>query len=55
MRAALVITVVLVVLLGGTLMGIAAMFLVPLIASIAVLALLIWFVQRRASNKPPIR
>lgn len=55
MRTALAIVIVLVVLLGGTVMGIAAMFLVPLIASIAVLALLIWFVQRRTSGKPPIR
>jgi hypothetical protein len=55
MRITLAAAIVLVVVLGGTVMGIAAMFLVPLIASIAVLALLIWFVQRRTSNKPPIR
>jgi hypothetical protein len=55
MRAILAAVIVAVVLLGGLVMGVAAMFLVPLLASIAVLALLIWFIQRRAANKPPIR
>lgn len=53
MRLALIVLIVGVVLLGGTFMGIASMFLVPLIASIALLVLLIWLVQRRSSGRRP--
>jgi hypothetical protein len=55
MRSAIIGGVAVLVLLGGSIMGVAAMLLLPVVGIIAAIALLIWFLQRRASGRPPIR
>jgi hypothetical protein len=55
MRGALLGIVLLIILVGGTVMGIASLLLLPLVGAVLLVALLIWFVQRRAAGKPPIR
>ena len=54
MNAGLVLLVAVLVMLGGVLMGVAALFLVPIVGALAVIALLIWVLRRRAANKPPV-
>jgi hypothetical protein len=55
MRTSLIALIALVVMLGGIFMGIAATLVLPLIGIVAAIALLLWLLQRRAANKPPIR
>jgi hypothetical protein len=55
MRSALFAGVALLILIGGSLMGVAALLLLPVAGIILAIALLIWMLQRRASGKPPIR
>jgi hypothetical protein len=54
MRSALIIIAVLVVLLGGTFLGITALLLLPFAGGILLVAALIWVLQRRARGKRPI-
>jgi predicted ABC-type sugar transport system permease subunit len=54
MNAGLIGLVVVLVLLGGTLMGVAALFLVPIVGALVIVALLIWLLRRRAAHKPPV-
>lgn len=54
MGAVLIALVVLIVIVGGSIMGVASVLLVPLIAFIVLVGLLIWFASRRARNKPPM-
>jgi Na+-driven multidrug efflux pump len=54
MRTTLVAGIVLLVLVGGTIMGIASIFLLPLVGIIAAVVILLWFLRRRAEHKPPI-
>lgn len=54
MHAGLVLLVAVLVMLGGVFMGVAALFLVPIVGALAVIALLIWVLRRRAANKPPV-
>lgn len=55
MGAVLIALVVLLVIVGGSIMGVASLLIVPLVAFIVLVGLLIWFVSRRARNKPPLR
>jgi Mn2+/Fe2+ NRAMP family transporter len=55
MRSTLVIVAVAVILLGGAAMGFASLLLLPLIGGIALIALIVWFLQRRSAGKPPLR
>ena len=43
-----------VVLIGGTFLGVTALLLMPLIGILAVVAFLIWTARRRADHRPPI-
>lgn len=54
MNAGLILLVAVLVVLGGVFMGVAAVFLVPIVGALAVVALLIWVLRRRAANKPPV-
>lgn len=54
MRAALIALVVVLVLVGGTFMGVAAMFLVPIVAAIALIAIALTLLARKAEDKPPM-
>lgn len=55
MRTAVLAGIALLVLIVGSLMGVAALLLLPLVGIVAVIALLVWFARRRASGRPPIR
>lgn len=55
MRAALIGGILLIFLVGGSIMGVASLLLLPLVGIVAALVLLIWFLRRRAEHKPPIR
>ena len=55
MNTGLIILIAVLVLLGGTFFGIASVFLFPIVGAIAIVALLIWMLRRRAEHKPPIR
>jgi hypothetical protein len=55
MRTAVIAGAVLVILVGGTVLGIASLVLLPLVGVVALVVLLIWFARRRAEHKPPIR
>ncbi|MGH7447973.1 MAG: hypothetical protein ACRELT_10465 [Longimicrobiales bacterium] len=54
MNTALIVLVAVLVLLGGVLMGVAAIFLLPIVGALALIALVIWVLRRRAEHKPPI-
>lgn len=54
MNVALIALLAVVVLLGGIFMGVAAIFLVPLVGIIALIALIIWALRRRAEHRPPM-
>jgi uncharacterized membrane-anchored protein len=54
MRTGLIAAVALIVLLGGTVMGIAAIFVLPIVGGIALLALILYALGRRADNRPPM-
>lgn len=54
MNTGLVVLIAVLVLLGGIFMGVAAVFLVPIVGALAIIALLIWVLRRRAEHKPPI-
>jgi hypothetical protein len=54
MRSALIAGVALLILIGGSFMGVAALLLLPIAGVVLLVALLIWVIQRRASGKPPI-
>ena len=43
-----------VVLIGGTFLGVTALLLMPLIGILALVAFLIWTARRRADHRPPI-
>lgn len=55
MKAGLIVLIAVLVLLGGIVMGVASLFLFPIVGALAVIALLIWLLRRRAALKPPIR
>jgi hypothetical protein len=55
MRAGLIGAILLVVLVGGIAMGIAALLLLPLLGGVLLVVLLIWMLRRRSEGKPPIR
>jgi predicted PurR-regulated permease PerM len=42
------------ILLVGLIFGIAGVFLAPILGGIALIALLIWLLGRKARNKPPV-
>jgi uncharacterized membrane-anchored protein len=54
MRTGLIVAVVLLILLGGTAMGIASLLLLPLVGGVFLIVLLVWALQRRAQRKPPM-
>jgi len=54
MRAAWIGLLALVVLIGGTFLGVTALLLMPLIGILAVVAFLVWTARRRAEHRPPI-
>lgn len=54
MNTGLILLVAVIVVLGGMFMGVAAVFLVPIVGALAVIGLLIWVLRRRAANKPPV-
>jgi predicted PurR-regulated permease PerM len=43
------------ILVGGIVFGIAGVFLAPILGGIALIALVIWLLQRAARDKPPIK
>jgi hypothetical protein len=43
------------ILIGGTVMGVASLLLLPLVGGVLLLALIVWFLQRRARGEPPLR
>lgn len=51
----LIVLAVLAILVGGTVLGIASLVLLPLVGGVVLVALLILFLQRRQAGKPPIR
>jgi hypothetical protein len=55
MRAGIIAAILLVVLIGGTVMGIASLVLLPLVGIVFAIVLVIWLLQRRSAGKPPIR
>jgi hypothetical protein len=55
MRPGIMALIALVVLVVGPLMGIASLVVLPLVGIVATVALVIWFAQRRARHKPPMR
>jgi predicted PurR-regulated permease PerM len=55
MRAGIIGLIAIAILVGGTLMGIASLLLVPLVAAVALIALAAWLLVRRVRGKPPIR
>jgi hypothetical protein len=55
MRPALAGAIALIVLIVGTVFGVASLLLLPVVGAVALIALLIWFAQRRARDEPPIR
>lgn len=42
------------IIVGGTIFGIASIFVLPIAGVIAAIAFAIWFIGREAQNKPPI-
>lgn len=42
------------ILVGGVILGVAGIFLFPIVGAIAVIGLLIWMAERKAEHKPPI-
>lgn len=54
MNAGLIGLIAVVILLGGLFMGVASLFLFPIVGALAFVALLIWLLRRRAANKPPV-
>ena len=54
MHAFLIGLIGVVVLIGGSLMGIASLLLFPLVGIIALIAIVVWMAVRRAEHKPPI-
>ena len=42
------------VLIGGTLLGITALLLVPLLGILVLIVFLVWTARRRAQHRPPI-
>ena len=54
MRAAWIGLLALVVLIGGTFLGVTALLLVPLLGILALVAFLVWTARRRAGHRPPI-
>jgi hypothetical protein len=43
-----------VILIGGSIMGIASLLLFPLVGIIALIAIVVWMAVRRAEHKPPM-
>jgi uncharacterized membrane protein YbaN (DUF454 family) len=41
-------------LIVGLVLGVAGIFLFPLVGAIALVALVVWLLRRRAQNRPPI-
>lgn len=41
------------VLIGGVIFGVAGIFLAPILGVIGIIALIIWFMERKAEHKPP--
>ena len=54
MHALLIGLIGVVLLIGGSLMGIASLLLFPLVGIVALIAIVIWMVTRRAEGKPPM-
>lgn len=54
MNLGLIVLIAVVVLLGGIFMGVASVFLFPIVGALAFIALLVWLLRRRAANKPPV-
>ncbi|HEX6308235.1 MAG TPA: hypothetical protein VFZ69_08615 [Longimicrobiales bacterium] len=54
MNAALIVLIALAVLLGGLFFGVTAIFVVPIAAVLAIVALVIWMLRRRSQHRPPI-
>jgi hypothetical protein len=54
MRPAVAAIIALLVLVVGTFMGVAALLVLPLAGAVVLVALLVWLLQRRAANKPPV-
>lgn len=42
------------VVVGGIIMGVGGLLLLPIIGVFALIALLIWFLERKAHHKPPL-
>lgn len=42
------------VLVVGIIFGVAGLFLLPILGVIATIALVVWLIQRRARDRPPI-
>lgn len=40
--------------IGGVIFGVAGIFLAPLLGVVGVIALIIWTVERKAQDKPPL-
>jgi hypothetical protein len=55
MRAALIGLIAVVLLIGGSIMGIASLLLFPLVAIVALIAVVVWMAARRVEGKPPMR
>lgn len=54
MRAGVITGLAALVLVGGLLMGVAGLLLLPLVAGIALVGLVIWMLGRKAEHRPPI-
>ena len=55
MRAGLIGAIALVILIAGSILGVASLLLLPLVGIIALIAVLIWMAGRRAEGKPPMQ
>ena len=54
MRAGLIGLIALIILIGGSILGIASLLLFPLVGIVALIAIVIWMAARRAEGKPPM-
>jgi predicted PurR-regulated permease PerM len=49
-----IILIALLILVGGIVLGIAGIFLAPILGALGLIILVVWLLQRRARDKPPI-
>lgn len=39
---------------GGVILGVAGIFLLPIIGALAIIALILWLIERKVHHKPPM-